>query len=310
MAIRSSGLGYTFTALLTAQILFLGTLVGLTGKLAAAINKAAAPGQPAAVVLSLVVGTIGGLVALLILALHLTAKLIRYLPTVFVESIFLILLVVTSVLLGKPLTGLDCAKVGQLNHLIDNLQDVYSIPPGELTADLGRLFTSREKLFPFYDRTNSPGKGVIGLAGLNGEPGDKHALEQAKQAMGDYKQWVGRVDDYCVRMKVSFGMAMGCLVLALAIAVAAGLLWKRGKEIPEIEEGEWDGGYTAGVGEGQTGPGVQFPTRIPEGYRKNSKVDSALEDNPEKPDLQGRSSIGMSYGADLAGADTGYRSLA
>lgn len=107
-----------------------------------------------------------------------------------------------AVFVGRPLTRLDCAVVGDLNEHIGSLADVlYSvIGPDSLYGAYKVISDAKVKFLRI--------SGVKGLESVDGLDALGATGEDVKLKLGDYSQWVGRVEGTCVSMKVVWGLAM------------------------------------------------------------------------------------------------------
>lgn len=113
-----------------------------------------------------------------------------------------IILMVTAVFVGHPLTGLDCGAVGRLNEHIGSLGDVmYSvIGPDSMYGSYKVIADAKDK---FLRITGVKGLGPVDGLDALGSTGD-----DIKRKLGNYLQWVGRVQGTCSSMKAVWGLTI------------------------------------------------------------------------------------------------------
>lgn len=113
----------------------------------------------------------------------------------------MIALIITAVFVGRPLTRLDCAVVGNVNEHIDSLGDVmYSV--GRTDPD------GVHKFIPNAQTKFQKISGVSGLESVDGLAALGKTFEEVRAKLADYFQWVGRVEGTCKMMKAVWGLAI------------------------------------------------------------------------------------------------------
>lgn len=125
-----------------------------------------------------------------------------YIAITIADTVAAVILLVAAVLIGKPLTRLDCGIVGDRNEHIRSLGDVLFsvIGPDPLYGAYQAISDVKDKFLRI-----SGVKGLESVDGLNplGATG-----EDVRQNLGDYPQWVGRVEGTCVAMKAVWGLTI------------------------------------------------------------------------------------------------------
>ncbi|KAI5781720.1 hypothetical protein DFH27DRAFT_304239 [Peziza echinospora] len=277
MAIRTGILGYSFTAVRTIQLISLITIIALTARLSSYINKSNAPSQPAPLTWAITISALLGSWVLVTLVLHVMGSVIRYIITTVLDLIFIPLLIVCAVLIGKPVSDINCSLVGKLNNHIKKLTEIF-----RKDSDSSQLYPSSELNFPPYDTAaTSPGPSVKGLRGLNTDYNT--TVEDANNALGDYRQWAGRVENTCTQMKVTFGFLILVILLTTASAVLAYLVWRKSRRIPELRPGvDYDGGYTGRIDGEPWGMGVQVPIQVPTRTEEEAKRAARFDEEEEE----------------------------
>lgn len=107
-----------------------------------------------------------------------------------------------AVFVGKPLTRLDCAIVGDRNEHIGSLGDVLFsvVGPDSLYGAYQLISDAKDKFLKI--------SGVKGLESVDGLDALGATGEDVRLKLGDYPQWVGRVEGTCITMKAVWGLTM------------------------------------------------------------------------------------------------------
>lgn len=113
----------------------------------------------------------------------------------------MILLVITAVYIGRPLTRLDCTVVGDFNEHIDSLGDVMYSVAGSHPDGVHKYISGAKDKFKEI-------LGVKGLESVNGLAALGTTREEVRSKLGDYPEWVGRVEDTCRMMKAAWGLTI------------------------------------------------------------------------------------------------------
>lgn len=117
------------------------------------------------------------------------------------DIIAVIILLVTAICIGRPLTRLNCAVVGDFNENIDSLGDVMYSVNGSHPDGIHKFIPDAKDKFKKIS-------GVKGLESVNGLGALGTTAEEVKSKLGDYSQWVGRVEETCMSMKAVWGLAI------------------------------------------------------------------------------------------------------
>lgn len=113
-----------------------------------------------------------------------------------------IILIITAVFIGNPLTRLDCRLVGNLNEHIGSLGDVmYSVIGPDPTYGAYKVVSNAKDKFLRIS-------GVKGLESVDGLDALGATGEEITRKLGSYLQWVGRVEGTCISMKAVWGLAI------------------------------------------------------------------------------------------------------
>lgn len=113
-----------------------------------------------------------------------------------------ILLIITAVFVGSPLTRLDCAIVGSLNEHIRSLGDVmFSIAGPDPLYGMYKVISDAKDKFRKIS-------GVNGLESVDGLDALGATGEDIRMKLGEYPQWVGRVEGTCKTMKAVWGLTI------------------------------------------------------------------------------------------------------
>jgi hypothetical protein len=118
------------------------------------------------------------------------------------DSAAALALAISAILIGAPLTRLDCSVVGATNSYISTLGDVYfSIDYSPGAGEAENYIQNATSAFGRVGR-------VQGLRSVEGLPALGETRAEVMDQMGNYRQWVGRVEGQCIAMKVVWGFGI------------------------------------------------------------------------------------------------------
>ncbi|KAH0613430.1 uncharacterized protein H6S33_005316 [Morchella sextelata] len=239
MAIRRGRFGYSFTVIRVLQFFCFVAIAGLCSLPAAEINRLDAPKQAAPIAYALAISVLSAVCAATAVLWHICGAL-PYFANSIVDGVLAVLVIVMAILVGRPLTRLNCGVVGDFNEHITSLGDVlYSVEGMGVEGDgvYKNITDAAKKFSKVHD--------VDGLQGVEGLPALGKTREEVWSKIGDYDQWVGRVQRVCISMKIVWALAIILIFLLVATAVLSWILHRRVNSIPtfHVEENE-DGSHS------------------------------------------------------------------
>lgn len=125
-----------------------------------------------------------------------------YIAITIADIVAAIILIVAAAFIGKPLTRLDCATVGDRNEHIGSLGDVLFsvIGPDSLYGAYHVISDAKDKFLKI--------SGVKGLESVDGLDALGSTGDEVRRKIGEYPQWVGRVEATCATMKAVWGLTI------------------------------------------------------------------------------------------------------
>lgn len=221
MAVRTSPAGYGFTALRMLQLLVLFSILPLLSNFMISLDRLDAI-PPYQLLFTLIMSLAGVAYFLSTAIMHMLGRGNSYTTFVLLDGVFLVLFIVAAVILGAPLSGLDCGEVAEKGHHISSLMLIRYDGDGNGTS-----------------RFDAEHFGALQIGGLDlPAVGDSYA--DGQQSAGNYEQWIGRVGGICRQMKGAWAGAMALDVLLAGSIVAAYLIRRSVRKLPEFEDDEGD----------------------------------------------------------------------
>ncbi|KAI9369576.1 hypothetical protein BJX61DRAFT_136518 [Aspergillus egyptiacus] len=183
---RYGALGATFLVARIIQTCTLIAIIGLTGNFIAEIVRYDA--KPPGIFVGTITVTSIATIYTIITTILFIDDILPFLYSGILDSLLLIAVIVVSVLLGKPLSYLECSEIGQ-------------ILDGSINGDgdRGSAYTFATHLSAY-------------LGNLSGQV--------------DYQAWVGTSRGVCVEAKSVWGLGIGMCIMFFFTAVCSAWLWR------------------------------------------------------------------------------------